>query len=104
MKLILTLFLALFPVLGFANAPVATWGGAPGADRIDLFDERGHCPPGARRASYFVADPRANGALIAGCWMVRGTVVWMAFDDGDQGGLNVTDFRWRGGIKPLGWM
>lgn len=98
MKLILGLLLAL-PLACFANEPVAVWV-HPAGDWIELFGDRGtKCPDQTQRATYFISDPRANGAVIEGCWTLADgdRLICMAFEDGDQGCLLKKDFKWSAG-------
>jgi hypothetical protein len=56
-----------------------------------LFEDQGKCPDKWREALYF---ERGKGK-VAGCWaFVSQAVVYIKFDDGDEGTLPAAALRW----------
>lgn len=81
-----------------ANVPIGTWTATDprGTDTLSLYEDRGDCPPVARRAVYDL-----RGAIkINGCYIVREGTVFILFDDGDRVKMPTKAVTWKRGHAP----
>lgn len=71
---------------GAANAAVVAEA-KEGPVRVELHDQVGHCQGGAMLALWHEGD-----AVLTGCWRVVGTIVQIAWSDGDITRASISAF------------